>query len=185
MRVALVLVVAACTPEIESGAYLCGPEQLCPVGLACSGSDFTCEAPEDVQPFTCNAPATSATSPQRVPPLTCVSGTTLTSCLTAGSTGAWFQLATPASCTTVGVTAEIDFPFAFESLDLVLADATGAPIGSDGACVTPADGLDSRCLAMTLADSTTYLLEVVPAGSDCDGDCDYNQYALSFHLDAP
>ena len=182
MRCALALVIAACTPDISPDAYLCGPEQLCPDGLVCSGSNFACENPATVQPFACDAPITETA----LPPLPCVSGPiAMSSCLPAGATSASFQLTTPANCTSVGVFASVDFPFAFESLDLVVADATGARIGSDGDCAMPADGLDSRCIATTLANSTTYQVEVVPGGNDCDGDCNYNQYTLSVQLVTP
>lgn len=188
MRVALALaaLVVACTPDIEPDGYLCGQNESCPDGLACSGSDFACEDPATVASFTCNAAPTSAAAPMQLPAMTCASApVSMMTCLPAGAAGAWFQLASPAMCTSVGIAASIQFPFAFETLDLVLADSTGAPIGSDGDCAVAAAGLDSRCLAQTLADATTYLLEVVPNGNDCDGTCNYNQLSLSVQLVAP
>jgi len=183
---ALAFVAAACTPDIEPDGYLCGQNESCPDGLVCSGSNFACEDPATVTSFTCNAATTSAAAPMKLPALQCPSPpVTEMTCLSAGGSGAWFQLTTPAACSSVGIAASIQFPFAFESLDLVLEDSTGAPIGSDGDCALPAPGLDSRCLAQTLANATTYLVAVVPAGNDCDGDCTYNQLSLSVQLAAP
>ena len=55
MRAALSLIVllAACSPEIVSGAYLCGPEASCPDGQECNGEDNVCVLPGGAKPFGC------------------------------------------------------------------------------------------------------------------------------------
>lgn len=188
MRALALVLVVACTPDIAPGAYLCGPEQECPDGLACSGSDFSCEDSVTATTFSCTAGSnTTVATATALPALACVSSViTSTSCLAAGEGNAWFQFATPADCAAVGVTAMVTFPYAFESVGIVLADANGATVANDGPCATPANGESSSCLAMTLTDGSNYTIDVVPeGGGDCDGSCNYNQYTLSVQLVTP
>ncbi len=187
----LLVVVAACTPDIVPGAYFCGPEQLCPERQACNGADNTCVDPTAVQPFACDAsvlhePDDTPATAFAVPSLACVSLLyTTKGCLAAGDLGNWLQLATPSNCASVAIDANVIFPVAFEPLALQLVDvATGAPVDATTTCSQlPGGGQTKACLHAALQDGTTYALGVAPTGTeDCAGDCNYNRYDLTLQL---
>jgi hypothetical protein len=183
-----VLAAAACTPDIAGGAYLCGYNAECPDGFVCSGSDFSCEDAVTASQFTCEAGGSSTVAmAQPLPKMACVSSvSTVPRCLPQGATDEWFSFSTPDDCVSVGVTATLSFPYAFESIGMVLGDATGATIAHDAPCPVPPSGEPANCLTMTLADATDYTLDIVPeGGNDCDGTCDYNAYTLSIQLVTP
>jgi hypothetical protein len=185
---AIAVLACACSPTIAPDAYECGPDAACPPGLECSGSDFSCEDPVTVTPFSC-APGSNATvaTATQIEKLACVSPlVTMTSCLGTGVTDAWFSFATPSNCTAVAVRANITFPFAFEGLGVVLGDADGNKLTNDQDCTTADASEATNCFEMTLADGSNYTLDVVPEnGGDCDGTCDYNQFLLSVQLLTP
>jgi hypothetical protein len=187
----LLAFVAACTPDIVSGAYFCGTQQLCPDGLACNGADNTCVDPIGAVPFACDAstlhepddtPATAFAGPT----FACVSPPFSTKgCLTAGNVANWLQVATPASCASVAIDANIIFPIAFEPLELQVAEvATGVPVAADSTCTQfPGAGQTKACLHAALQVGKTYALGVIPTGTeDCAGSCNYNRYNLTLQL---
>jgi hypothetical protein len=187
--IVLSVAAAACTPDIAGGAYLCGYNEECPDGFVCSGSDFACEDSVTATQFMC-AEGSNSTLATATPLKTtsCVSSSAIdiTSCLAQGTTDAWFTFSTPDDCASVGMTATVSFPYAFESIGMVLGDATGATLAHDAACPVPPSGEPANCLTMTLEDATDYTLDVVPeGGNDCDGGCDYNQYTLTIQLVTP
>src|SRR4051812_4256867 len=54
MRAAILcFALVACTPDIASGTYVCGPEQACPEGQSCDGVDGTCVFTNTQRPFAC------------------------------------------------------------------------------------------------------------------------------------
>jgi hypothetical protein len=187
----LLVLVAACTPEIVPGAYFCGTEQLCPEGLACNGADNTCIDPTGVVPFACDAaalhePDDTPTTAFAVPTLACVSPPFSTKgCLAAGNAANWLQVATPSNCASVAIDANIIFPLAFEPLELQVVDvATGAAVAADTTCTqSPGAGQSKACLHAALQDGRTYALGVAPIGAeDCAGSCNYNRYNLTLQL---
>lgn len=196
MRLVIVcLLVAACTPDIAPGSYLCGPEQLCPEGQSCNGPDNVCVVTSAAMPFACetdldppgdDAPATA----QPLGALDCVSALRVTKgCMSAGDVADWYQFDVPASCVTVQVEATLAFPIAYETLDLQLSTNLGPGSVVEGTCPpsrSPDEGEAQRCFEMTVTPGTRYALGVVPDGTgDCDRACAFNRYRLSMQLATP
>ena len=195
MRAAiLALGLAACSPDILSGSYLCGPEQSCPDGQACDGSNNTCVIASTVTPFGClpkeehepdNTPATGFA----VGALGCVSQVFSThGCLAAGDTQDWFTLTAPTGCTALEIDVRVTYPVAYETLGLALADAAGTTIAMDAPCATEGGtaGDDDRCIKQTITPGSSYAVQVKPAGGgDCDGRCNFNRYTLAIQLATP
>ncbi len=187
--------VAACTPDIVPGAYFCGPEQLCPEGQACNGTDNTCVDPSMVTAFACD-PATLY-EPDDTPGqgleiknLACVSAPDIIKgCLAAGDGQNWVRFQAPGNCAAVAIHATLSFPVAFEPLAMQLRDVdTNTQLAVDTPCSSTAivAGDASRCLAQTLVDGASYALAVTPAGGgDCGGTCNYNRYGLTIQLVTP
>ncbi|MBX3155096.1 MAG: hypothetical protein KF773_03780 [Deltaproteobacteria bacterium] len=199
MRIAILtaLAAAACTsPQIDPGAYFCGPDGACPEGQACNGPDNVCVAASTAKPFECGmgfvdvvGDDTAATG-QPVTGLGCVSiqFTTL-GCLQAGDIGDWFQFDVPDNCAAVKVDARVSFPVAFERLELQLSKANGPPATMESPCSAPstADSPEEvRCLSAVLEPGAHYAIGVVPDGTqNCDARCANNRYTFSFQLKAP
>jgi hypothetical protein len=187
----LALALAACSPQISSGAYDCGPNESCPSGQSCN-ADATCvttgtQAPFACDPTTLHEPDDVAAEAYPIPVSGCVSPQyEVDGCLQAGDPANWVSFTTMANCTAVAVTVSVVFPFAFEPLAMQLTDATGATvIASNTACAQPPTyaGDSSTCLTATLASATKYALAVTPAGrDDCAGSCDFNNYTLALEL---
>lgn len=190
----LVLALAACTPEVAPGVYLCGPEQLCPEGQACNGPDNVCVLDTQARPFACGTfpdqpgddqPATA----QDLGELPCVSVLRENpGCLPAGDTGDFYRFTVADGCTAVAVTSAVTFPIAFQPVELQLA-ANGTLMTIDTPCSSSRpieEGEETRCLEMTLAPGETYEIGAVPTGADnCDNECAYNRYNLTLQLGTP
>jgi hypothetical protein len=193
MRGAWLVVLAGCTPDIATGAYLCGPEQSCPPGFACNGPDQACVTKSTAQPFSCDdseqrEPDNDLAHAFPVGPLTCVSpAAVLDGCLATGDPADWFAIDAPASCTAVAADLEVTYPVAWEPIALTLSATDGTVLGTDTDChdTVPA-GSDLRCLKVPLTPGMHYGVSVAPAGGgDCGGDCAFNRYTLSVRLDTP
>jgi len=194
MRALVLLALAACTPDIASGSYLCGPEGACPKGQACNGPDNTCVLTSTVQPFACAAdldfePDNTATEAHALTNLTCVTTPfSNNNCMPSGDTADWLKFTAPTNCIAVEVEARLAFPVAFEELGLELWDLDrNAKVADEAMCLQGADvGLERRCLDFTLAGGTTYGIKVYPTGEGtCDGACAYNRYLLGVQLATP
>ena len=191
------LALAACTPEVTPGAYLCGPEQLCPDGLACNGPDAVCVLASAALPFACD-PDTNEIEPNDGRPAAqpllggtpaCVTPVTdVLGCSPEGDAADWYQFTSADNCTAVGVDARLVFSSAFEALTLVLLDEAGAEIATATPCETdPADDGETRlCVQAPITPGAAYALRVAPSTEGaCDGACAYNRYSLSVRLDTP
>lgn len=194
--VLVVLAAAACTPDIGSGAYVCGPEQLCPPGQACNGSDATCVTASSAQPFACDPaalhePDDTPAQGFALPALKCVSAPLpLPGCLAAGDAQNWTVFSAPAGCTAVQIDATLVAPVAFEGVGVQLWDTSAmTQLASDEACpasLPVPSGSVATCLSHVLTPGGTYGLKVVPeGGGDCGGACNYNRYELTMRLDTP
>jgi hypothetical protein len=195
-----VLLLAACEPDIAPGSYLCGPEQLCPEGLACNGSvdpngdgkDNQCVVPSAAKPFECgsrnnevpgdDAPATA----QSLGELACVSLVRETrGCLPAGDVGDFYTFTVAAGCTNVRVNASVVYPVAWQELVLQLGKVGESPVTIDTPCAASraADEGDAvSCLQAPVAPGT-YTLGVIPAGTgNCDNECRFNRYGLAVQV---
>jgi hypothetical protein len=195
MRALMFCALVACTPDIGSGNYLCGPEQACPPEYACDGATNACISPSVVTPFACDASvvhdddtATTAT-PLPATLMDCVSPIVTTNgCLASGDSHNWYSFTVPMNCVAVEIEARVSFPDAFEPLGMTFGDATGATLGMDTACKASqaSTGDDVRCFTMMLTPGQTYTLAVTPAGGlDCDGKCAFNRYELDVQLATP
>jgi hypothetical protein len=112
------LLVGACTPDIVSGAYLCGPNGACPGDLACNGPDNTCVLASTAEPFSCDPdvqtePDDSAAM-AHVIKLDCLSVPIVTSnCMLQGDAEDWIKVTPPDACTTVAIHAAVSYTIAF------------------------------------------------------------------------
>jgi hypothetical protein len=191
---AFAVLLAACSPEIVSGAYSCGDQELCPPDLVCNGPDNTCVDPPVVQPFACDPttlhePDDNAAQAFALPAMQCVSNLyRANGCLAAADLANWSKFATPSNCTSVSVHASIAFPIAFQPLGLELWDIdANQMIAVDDACTSGvvASGDTQRCLAQHLDNSKNYGIVVIPSGADCGGNCNFNRYNLTLQLVTP
>jgi len=195
MRAAVLLVLAlvACTPDIVSDSYLCGPNEACPDDQVCNGPDNHCVLPSGVQPFACTPkiatePDNTAQEAHVLPDLGCVSVPFIDeNCMLENDAEDWVKLAAPA-CAAVQIEAVVTFPVAFERIKLELWDLDHMTnLGEDVQCPQVGEeGEELRCLTKTLVSGTNYGIQVKPAGDgDCDGDCRFNRYTLRVQLSTP
>lgn len=197
MRVLLfpALLLAACAPDIAPGAYLCGPEQVCPDEQVCDGVTNICVLRSQAKPFACPdmstevEPNDDTNNAQVIPNLTCASRPAeVVGCTRDLDEADVFEFAVPAACTTVGVDLRLTFPLAFEVLGLELRDATGGVIATGTACpqAEPDDGDEQRCIEQTLTPGANYTVRVARTGEgDCGGACAHNRYRLTLQLETP
>ena len=192
-----------CTESIAPGAYLCGPEQQCPDGLVCNGSENPatdepenlCVLPSQAQPFACATPdpAEDFDAPASgllVGELQCVSAAReARGCLPQSDVGDWYQFDVPGNCNAVQIEARVTYPIAFEAMALQLSTDGGAPARVDGECISsgqPAQGFVASCFKMTVANGSHHAVGVVHSGEgDCDGQCANNRYILELRLSTP
>jgi hypothetical protein len=202
MRALMFVALAACTPDVVSGAYLCGPEATCPEGQTCNGTfdedsnllADTCVLSSVARPFVCTPkvnlePDDTIEQGHLVENLGCVSAPFMNSdCMLDGDSADWVTFEAPSVCTAVAVEARLSFSIAYEELTIELWDfAQNVRLATDEAC---ASGLDSgsirRCLDFTLVPGTKYGIKVSPTGNTtCGGSCAYNRYTLSVQLATP
>ena len=186
----LVVVLAACSPEVNSGVYLCGPNESCPPGEACNGPDNTCVLQGEEMVFEC-PPKTvmggmTIQQALALPQLTCA-GQAFETQACAGSSSGWFKLTTPTNCSSVAVQVKITFPIAFEPLVAQLWDAdANQMIGASASCAATVPGDASQCIMMTVMTAHSYAIEIAAAGgNDCNGACAFNGYDLTVALPTP
>jgi hypothetical protein len=196
MRVLVLIALAACTPDVVSGAYLCGPNASCPEGQACNGTfdedsgldDDTCVLASLARPFVCTPkvnlePDDTMAQGHPIENLGCVNiPVDIDGCM-AESDADWVTFVAPTVCAgTLQVHARLSFAIAYEQLSVELWDfAQNTRLATDGECKS---GLDSgnvrRCLDFTLVPGTKYGIQVLANGAgDCGGECAYNRYSLS------
>jgi hypothetical protein len=187
---------AACTPSIATGAYLCGPESSCPTGQVCNGPDNTCVSPSVAEAFACDPgalhePDQDLAHAFQLPHLDCVSSpVTASGCLAAGDTQNFLALDVPASCITVEVEARITFPVAFEPLKIELQAADGSSLGAGtdckGAPSSDDNGIGQSCFNVTVQPGSHLGIGTSPVGGeDCSGTCNFNRYSLIVQLATP
>lgn len=190
----LVLAVAACTPDISPGAYLCGPEQSCPDDLACDGVDHVCVLPTAAQPFACGAgdevePNNDLAGAQPVlPNATCASlPVELAGCIADDDSADYYRIAVPTGCTAVSASARLSFPLAFMPLAVTIVDRDGAVLAEGAPCENdePDDGETRMCVVANVTPGQDALVRVEGTGeATCGGACAHNQYLLTMQLQA-
>jgi hypothetical protein len=194
---ALVALFGGCAPDIATGVYICGDEQLCPTGKTCNGADNTCVNIGTAEPFACLAtelhePDDTIAQAFPLPALGCVSTAFIDhGCLNVDDNANWYAFSVPDNCSAVEVDARIDFLSSSEILGLQLwtdSGASSAMIGADTMCAAgvTAPGTDARCIKMTLAPGDSYGIVVAPTGdANCSGTCRFNRYQLTLQLATP
>lgn len=190
----LVLAVAACTPEITPGAYLCGPEQSCPDELTCDGVAHACVLPSAARPFACGAvdevePNDDLASAQAVlADAPCASlPLELAGCIADDDGADYYRIAVPAECTTVAATARLVFPLAFMPLAVAIVDRDGAVLAEGTPCTNddPDDGESRMCVDTAVTPGQDALVRVQGTGdATCGGTCAHNQYVVTMQLRA-
>ena len=194
---------AACTPDIASGSYLCGPDASCPEGQVCNGTEETepggltaetCVLPSLALPFACTPqfdvePDNTMAEAYLIQDLGCVSAPFISnSCMPTEDSADWATFVAPSVCSAVKVEARLTFPLAYQGLAVELWNVdANMKIADDIECPQTAEsGLVRRCLDFTLAPGTKYGVKVLPTGDgNCDGACAYNRYTLSIRLATP
>ena len=202
MRALMLVALAACTPDVVSGAYLCGPEASCPEGQKCNGTfdedsglqADTCVLSSLAQPFVCTPkinvePDDTMEQGFLIKDLGCVSAPFINDgCMLEGENADWVTFAAPSVCTAVAVQARLSFSLAYQELSIELWDfAQNVRLATDGDCKSGLDtGSIRRCLDFTLVPGTKYGIKVAPKGNaTCAGACAYNRYTLSVQLATP
>ena len=183
---------AACSPDIVQGSYLCGPEQSCPQNQVCNGADNLCVLPGGVMPFSCGdkitevEPNNGPTAAQAITNLDCVSPLVqIKGCAPAGDAEDWYAFDVPANCGATVAGVRLSFPLAFEQLSVQLGNVAGSQAAC-GNTSPPDDGSDTVCLTTPVTAGQHYALKVARSGiGDCDGQCAYNRYSLSLQLGTP
>lgn len=190
---AIILVAAACTPEVVSGSYLCGPNATCPEAQVCNGPDNICVNAITAAPYEC-APAPD-TEPDDQPAnarmvvLGCLGlPMQIDNCFFEGDRADWVSFVAPTTCGERAIDVRVTFPIAFERVGLELWDLdANERIAQDAECpIAPVEGEDVRCLQANVVAGRSYGVQVLPTGvDDCDGGCAYNRYILGMQLTLP
>lgn len=196
LAVVLALAAGACTPDIGTNTYYCGPERLCPPNLECNDANFTCELPSLTEAFACPSDSNTAepdddlASARDLGTLSCGTFDPLqdeAGCVPQAGDVDLYRFVYDDECSGVDphIEVKVRFPIAHVPLTLELLDADGAVIQEAELCTASNDqtGMDRVCLEERLASGTYFLRVQVPGGApDCDGTCHYNFYRIAFSL---
>jgi hypothetical protein len=187
MRCAWFVVLAACSPEIATGDYLCGAEESCPEGQVCDLASYTCVIPSLAMPFVCDPDADEdAAHATSLGFIDCVSQPIdRDECLGNTDKDDWFAFTTNPGCSSEVLSVSVAAPVAFEAVTVELFDATGTTMVATAAdtCTSvespDMNGETTRCISQTLVPGNSYTLRVTPTGDgDCGGKCAFNYYRL-------
>lgn len=199
MKIAIAIAgaaLAACTPDIGTSTYYCGPERLCPPDLECNDANFTCELPSLVQAFECPAASNDAEpdddldTARDLETLSCGVFDPLqdeAGCVpAAGDVDLYkFEYDDQCSGSDPHIEVKVRFPIAHVPLTLELLDDAGQVMQEAELCTASNDqtGMERVCLEARLSSGTYYLRVRVPDNApDCDGACHYNFYRIAFSL---
>jgi hypothetical protein len=194
-RAALVasISLAACTPDVATRTYDCGPEQLCPPGQRCNGPDNTCVTAGTEQAFACDPtalhePDDMPAQGNPLPALHCPSAPFMaTGCLAAGDIANWSLVQAPTGCPPIALAVRVEYPIAFEQVGFEVWDLGGAApakLAASGACDPGplASGDTDTCATTKIASGGSYGILAQPAGGDCKGACAFNRYELTVQI---
>jgi hypothetical protein len=184
-------ILGGCTPDIVSGAYLCGPDESCADEQVCSPASGLCVGPNSVAAFACGEdqsevePNNSKAGAQVIQALGCASTLAeIRGCTPAGDADDWFVFEVPATCITTIAHVRLSSSIAFQTLGVTLSGPNGT-FEATSTCSTsfPDDGEVEICLDQAVTPGATYAVRVGPAGGgNCDGGCPYNRYSLHLQL---
>jgi hypothetical protein len=186
LRAALVLALAACTPDIADGAFHCGPEETCPPDQACDGSSTLCVAPSEVHPFACDPSVLHEPddTPAQAFDLGIVSCATpsaiIAGCLAPGDAINWLTFTGSGDCTAT-VSIGVAFPYAFEPVDVQMTDGSGSLLGSGSPCdVDGEGGITGTCAQAAVSVGSAFFIGLSGGTQNCDGACAFTSYQLEF-----
>lgn len=189
--VLLVAGLAACTPEIVSGSYRCGPNASCPEDQTCNGPDNICVSAA-AEPFVCvperlSEPDDTMDKAFPLGTMDCMSvASILDSCMDEGDSADWVSFSTLSICNDISADVRVTFPIAFQELGLELWNVdAGERVATDVPCEVSGDtgGDVLRCLKASLSPGTNYAVQILPTGEGaCDGRCAYNRYTLRMQI---
>lgn len=189
--IGLAALASACTPEIGSGTYFCGPEQLCPPGQQCDGPTHTCETDVIAQPFACPMgsedfePDGEMATARALPDVMCGQAVlgAFNGCMAEGDTADLVTFVNNTTCMSSDPHIEIRmrYPIAFMPLVVEVLDDQGAVIATGELCTASNDltGTERQCIDIP-NEQGTYFIRVSPEADapDCDGECGFNEYVL-------
>ena len=195
LLIAVLASVAACSPDIASGSYLCGPEGDCPEGQACNGDDNICVLAGAAKPFSCTAkmptePDDTAAQGFVLPNMTCVSVPFVNqNCMLQGDTEDW--VAVSGSDGVHGSPGD-QRASRFRSRSSGSASSSGTSTRWRRSPRTRRARRKARQATRSAASTSrstrgvNYGIKTHPAGDGtCDGQCAYNRYTLSVQLATP
>jgi hypothetical protein len=191
MRVAVLLIaLAACTPDVLSETYFCGPDATCPEGQACNGPDNVCVIAAKAEDFSCGdmaiktEPDDTAAQAHVLNVVCSVPSARVYNCMLDSDAEDWAKLLP--GCTGQ-IKTTVAFPVAFERLAVELWDLDSmTKLGDETDCTTGESGEEARCISSPITQGTNYGIKVRPSGEgNCDGNCPYNRYSLSVQLSTP
>lgn len=182
----------ACSPEIGSDTYFCGPEGLCPPDLRCDDNTFTCRTPILFTPFECPAesevaePDNDQASAFDLGVLGCgdVIMQDAPGCAPDPSDVDLIRFEYLDNCNGPDPRIVINsrFPIAHVPLTLEVIDDTGAVVATGEPC-TPRDnfsGRDTLCIEDRPPAGVYFIrIQTDAAGPDCGGECAFNQYLIN------
>jgi hypothetical protein len=183
------LALAACDPDIGSGAYYCGPERACPPGLRCDDSTAVCRFPREAEPFVCpegsnnHEPDETADAAFDLGVVGCgAAAVAVEGCIDNDSDVDHYAITTGASCATVHVTLQAPIALAQLAVEVVSPDGDVYDVGT--VCEDlDASGQVGLCVDLAVPGGNAYYVRVtkLEGGDDCDGTCAYNRYHLSLN----
>jgi hypothetical protein len=183
----LAFAVAACTPEIVSGVYFCGPEMLCPPDQLCSPDTALCVRPALVQPFACPAGSQDLEPNNDVASATTMTFTTCPgpeqrspACMP--DPADIDLIAIDAPCPGGALSLDVRFPVAFSPIVVEQIEVGGAVIASATSCAIAGDESinDAACLDVTVpAGGRVYIRFSLDPEIDCDDACAFNWYDVA------
>ncbi len=190
IAVVAVLAAAACSAEIGTGTYFCGPEQFCPPDLECNPNTFSCETPGTFEAFSCpfgasvNEPDEAMADAYELT-LECGANTEdFTLCIDDGQDVDHFSFEME-ECfgESPHLSFEIRYPVALAELQLELLDDAGQVLEVAETCTAEQNftGMEWKCIDIPPLEPGVYFLRVSTTGErTCSGDCEHNQYRLAY-----
>lgn len=189
--VAAIALSAACSPDIGTGTYFCGPDRLCPPDLECDDNTFVCESRQGADRFECPAgsessePDDSRGDALEAGPIACgapLFPQVVTGCVADAEDRDHIAFELEQECTGEDPHVEITlrYPIALVALEMSLLDEDGDVVADGEICTLSGDatGMERVCIDRPL-DPGAYVLRIRSTGvGDCDGDCPHNQYVL-------
>tara|TARA_R110002096_G_scaffold299503_2_gene494011 strand:- start:84205 stop:84837 length:633 start_codon:yes stop_codon:yes gene_type:complete len=192
------LALTSCKPEISSNTYFCGPDSLCPPGLACQLGDngsfaYNCVSANEVRDFSCPSqtadvePDDEAGQAREMGEIGC--GEQLQfddwGCIEDATDVDTFEFIRPTECNGSNPHTRVTLraPLGAAPLGIELLDEAGQVLTTGELCTTQQDqtGTEQVCIENGDLAPGTYRLRIFvndAANADCDGTCAFNHYQL-------